>query len=46
MSNLQYVGLAYGITYFVLAAYALYLVSRRSSSQQSLQTELKRQENS
>ena len=45
MSNWDYVGLAYGITYFVLAAYAVYLVGKRSGSLQSLQAGLHRLEN-
>ena len=46
MSNWDYVGLAYGISYFVLAAYAVYLVRKRRGAQQALQAELNRLENS
>jgi heme exporter protein CcmD len=44
MSNWYYVGLAYGITYFVLAGYAVYLIRRRARAQHALETELHRQE--
>jgi CcmD family protein len=33
MSNWGYVGLAYGITYFVLGAYTLYLMRRRARAE-------------
>ena len=32
MSNWFYVGLAYGVTYFVLAAYTVYLIRQRKRS--------------
>ena len=44
MSNWFYVGLAYGITYFVLAGYALYLIRRRSRAEHALRAELQRLE--
>lgn len=33
MSNWGYVGLAYGVTYFVLGAYTLYLMRRRDRAE-------------
>lgn len=44
MSNWYYVGLAYGVTYFTLTAYAIYLVRRRARAEHALQAELHRVE--
>lgn len=44
MSNWDYVALAYGISYFVLAAYAVYLLRKRHGAQQAFETELHRSE--
>ena len=44
MSNWFYVGLAFGTTYVVLAAYTMYLMRRRVRAQHSLEAELQRVE--
>lgn len=44
MSNWFYVGLAYGVTYFTLAAYVIYLVRRRAGAEHALRAELHRLE--
>ena len=44
MSNWFFVGLAYGVTYFVLAGYAVYLVRRRVNAKESLDVEMHRPE--
>ncbi|HEX6559466.1 MAG TPA: heme exporter protein CcmD [Longimicrobiales bacterium] len=38
-----YVGLAYGVTYFVLIGYAVYLIRRRTRAREALQAELHRE---
>ena len=44
MSNWGYVGLAYGVTYFVLGAYTLYLMRRRTQAAESLRADTHRME--
>lgn len=44
MSNWGYVGLAYGLTYFVLGAYAFYLMRRRAQAEASLRADTHRME--
>lgn len=43
-SNWTYVGMAYGVTYFVLLGYAVYLIRRRARAQEALHAELHREE--
>ena len=42
-SALTYVGLAYGVTYFVLIGYAVYLIRRRARAHEALASELHRE---
>ena len=44
MTSWFYVGLAYGTTYVVLMAYAVYLMRRRARAEHALRTELQREE--
>lgn len=39
MSNWSYVGLAFGVTYFVLVAYTVYLFRRRRYAEEEFQAE-------
>ena len=44
MGNWGYVGLAYGLTYFVLGAYTLYLMRRRARAEESTRADTHRME--
>ena len=44
MSNWGYVSVAYGVAYFVMGVYAVYLIRRRTRAQQALRVELHRLE--
>ena len=44
MSNWFFVGLAYGVTYFVLVGFAVYLVRRRAHAKDALDVEMHRPE--
>lgn len=44
MSNWGYVSLAYGVTYFILIAYTVYLMRRRSAAHEALASETQRTE--
>lgn len=45
MSNWSYVGLAYGVTYVVLAVYTIYLFRARVRAREALEAEMHRQGN-